>query len=283
MTTRPRIEDALRVRFDENPITLKALGDCPNADQALSGLAPLVLRASCRSFEPLALEDDLVRLVASMALSAPSKSDLQQADIIYVRNKARQTQLGELVPSMPWVATAPALLVICANNRRQRQNANRRAHAFANDHLDAFFNCSVDAALVLAHALTAAQALGLGSCPVSVLRDRSAEVSEILDLPDHVFALCGLVLGWPKNVPDISPRLDLDVTFHIDGFKDNDEGVDRYDQRRRRVQPYAEKRRPDLFGEVADYGWREDKARQYALPQRADFGAFIRRKGFCLE
>jgi len=29
--------------------------------------------------------------------------------------------------------------------------------------------------------------------------------------------------------------------------------------------------------------WSEDKARQYAEPQRADFGAFVRAKGFCLD
>ena len=29
----------------------------------------------------------------------------------------------------------------------------------------------------------------------------------------------------------------------------------------------------------AFYGWSEDKARQYGVPQRADFGAFVRKKG----
>ena len=33
----------------------------------------------------------------------------------------------------------------------------------------------------------------------------------------------------------------------------------------------------------AFYGWSEDKARQYAEPLRADFGAFVRKKGFNLD
>ena len=37
------------------------------------------------------------------------------------------------------------------------------------------------------------------------------------------------------------------------------------------------------WGEVPFYGWSEDKARQYGVPQRADFGAFVRKKGFCLD
>jgi nitroreductase/FMN reductase [NAD(P)H] len=37
------------------------------------------------------------------------------------------------------------------------------------------------------------------------------------------------------------------------------------------------------FGTSPTYGWSEDKARQYADPERADFGAFVRRIGFDLR
>ena len=39
----------------------------------------------------------------------------------------------------------------------------------------------------------------------------------------------------------------------------------------------------ERWGEVPFYGWSEDKARQYAEPQRTDFGAFIRAQGFKLD
>ncbi len=34
---------------------------------------------------------------------------------------------------------------------------------------------------------------------------------------------------------------------------------------------------------AAPYTWSEDKARQYSKPERANFGAFIRAKGFRLN
>jgi hypothetical protein len=46
-----------------------------------------------------------------------------------------------------------------------------------------------------------------------------------------------------------------------------------YDWRREAVQRY-----PERFGQAADYGWLEGKVRQYSVPKRADFGAFIRAK-----
>ena len=47
--------------------------------------------------------------------------------------------------------------------------------------------------------------------------------------------------------------------------------------------PLSPPARPGRWGEAACYGWSEDKARQYAEPLRADFGAFVRAKGFRLE
>ena len=47
--------------------------------------------------------------------------------------------------------------------------------------------------------------------------------------------------------------------------------------------PYARQRAPERFGTHSEYSWSEDKARQYARPERADFGAFVRGKGFNLD
>jgi nitroreductase/FMN reductase [NAD(P)H] len=39
----------------------------------------------------------------------------------------------------------------------------------------------------------------------------------------------------------------------------------------------------ERFGAAPVYGWSEDKARQYAKPERAGFGAFVRARGFKLD
>jgi nitroreductase/FMN reductase [NAD(P)H] len=75
------------------------------------------------------------------------------------------------------------------------------------------------------------------------------------------------------------------VTVHRDRYDESGlrEKIDAYDRRRHAVLPYRRQRRPEQFGEAPFYGWSEDKARQYAVPERADFGAFIRRHGFSLK
>jgi nitroreductase len=227
----------------------------------------------------------LLRSLAALALCAPSKSDLQQADIVLATDPELRAALAATVPGQAWVAGTPALLVVCGNNRRQRQVSEMRGREFANDHLDAFFNAAVDGGIVLATLVLAAEAAGLGACPISGLRDRPEEVSDLLGLPAHVFPLAGLALGYPVREGRISPRLPLEVTVHENRWSEAGTAgrMAAYDARRRELQPYASQRGLDRFGEVSDYGWLEDKARQYAEPQRADFGAFVRRRGFRLD
>ncbi|MEM0944604.1 MAG: nitroreductase family protein, partial [Pseudomonadota bacterium] len=150
---------------------------------------------------------------------------------------------------------------------------------------DAPFNAAMDAAIAMAGFVLAAEAVGLGCCPVSAIRNAPGEVHELLGLPDLVFPAMALAVGWPRAEPEISMRLPLAATLHENRFDDGAEAgqVTEYDEARAARQPYAKQRAPERFGESASYGWSEDKARQYALPERTGFGAYLKRIGFSLD
>ena len=259
--------------------------EVPAGTAGLDALAAMLEHRSHRRFTARAVRDDLLQLLFACAMSAPSKSDLQQADIIHVRDPALRERISALLPDNPWVAAAPVLLVFCGNNRRTRQVAQWRGKTFANDHLDAFMNAAVDAGIVLMNFITAVEAAGLGCCPISSIRNHAQTVSDLLELPEWVFPLAGMCVGYPESEGVITPRLPLDVTIHTDRFSEAgvESKVDAYDRRRHALVPYAKQRGIGRFGEASFYGWSEDKARQYARPQRAGFGEFIRRKRFGLD
>jgi len=276
-TTEARaLAQALEYRFGERV-------DVPE-DVPCEALLRLATRASNRRYRPDPVDPRLVRALAACALSAPTKSDLQQADIVIVQDRPLRQAIEALLPGNAWVEKAPVLLVFCGNNRRQRRIHELRGHPFANDHFDPFFNASVDAAIVLAAYVLAAESVGLATCAVSAIRDHAAEVSRLLALPDHVFPVAGLAMGWPDGAAPVSPRLPLAVTVHTDRYDETglDAAIAAYDARREAIRPHRQ-REVERFGTAASYGWSEDKARQYATPQRADFGAFVRSKGFRLE
>ena len=273
-----RVRDALLARF----------GESPPIDSSLAGLDELARMAGHRThrrYTDRTVGPDLVRLLCACARSAPSKTDLQQADIVIVDDPAKRKVIADLLPDQPHVRDAPVFLVFLANGRRFRELFAMRGRPFVNDHLDAFFNPAVDAALVLASFLRAAEAVGLGCCPISVIRDHAETVSDLLDLPDRVIPVSGLCLGWPADAPPVTPRLGLDLTIHHDRYDDGDLAarLAASDRRRAARMPYRRQRDQAHWGNTPDYGWSEDKARQYATPQRADFGAFVRGKGFRLD
>ncbi|MCU0987636.1 MAG: nitroreductase family protein, partial [Acetobacteraceae bacterium] len=133
--------------------------------------------------------------------------------------------------------------------------------------------------------IVAAEAMGLATCPISAIRDEAQKVSDLLGLPPHVFPCAGLALGWPDGKAPMSPRLPLSLTVHENTHAGTDvaAGIAAYDARREAIRPFPKQRDVARFGEVHPYGWSEDKARQYASPQRPGFGAFIRARGFRLE
>ena len=268
----------LKARFGSAP----ALAEAPRGVDVLADMAD---RRVMRRYLDKPVDPALLETLCAVALSAPSKSDLQQADIVIVSDKAQREKLEALLPDNPWVKAAPVFLVFCGNNRRHRLLFEWRDRPFVNDYLDPFFNAAVDTGIVLATFVAAADRAGLGSCPISAIRNHAAAVSDILGLPQHVFPVAALGVGWPSFEGVMSPRLGLDITIHYDRYDERalKDKIAAYDARREAVQPYKTQRYVDKFGQGVPYGWSEDKARQYSVPERADFGAFVRRKGFKLD
>lgn len=257
-----------------------AQADIDRGEEVLAGIAG---RGSARSFTNDPVDPALIRLLLGVAFSSPTKSDLQQRDVVIVDDPKLRFELHDIIRHR-WLDDTPVLLVVCGNNRRQRQLHEWRKKPFANDHLDAFFNASVDAAILLATLVVAAEAVGLGACPLSQIRNDAARASKILGLPDHVFPVAALALGWPAKSPEIESRLPLSLTVHRNRFDDKKtrQLVEAYDQRRDRIHPYARQRYEADYGTADFYGWSEEKARHYSKPERAEFGNFIRDKGFKL-
>jgi nitroreductase/FMN reductase [NAD(P)H] len=272
------LQNALAARFGET-------FDVDPALQGLDALASMAAHRTHRRYLDRPVDPKLLRLLCACALSAPAKSDLQQCDILIVADRAKRDRIADLIPDMPWIRSAPAFLVFLTNGRRLPAISKLRGKPFPNDHLDQFFNAVADTAIVLAFFLRAAASAGLGCCPISVIRDHSAKVSEMLALPDRVIPLVGMCIGWPAEPGYITPRLSLASTLHVDRYDESDFAarIDAYDHRRAAVHRYTNERDPARWGNAEFYGWSEDKARQYGVPQRADFGAFVRAKGFRLD
>jgi FMN reductase [NAD(P)H] len=272
-------ESELRARFG---VEVVLGGEVPDD----RGLRRMLMRRTQRRYADRAVPDSLVRLLIAAAFSASSKSDFQQASCIWLKDRSRRDRLAALFPDMPWIGIAPVFLVFLGDARRLEQVGALRGHAVENGALEGFFNAAIDAALVLQSCILAAEELGLGTCPISVLRNHITEVAEILGLPDKVFPVAGLCLGYPAQEGFISMRVPLEATVHVDVYDDSSlaEAVDLYDRRRNARHSIGDRQRaPERFGTAAFYGWSEDKARQAMALEGAGFATWLKAHGFTFD
>jgi nitroreductase/FMN reductase [NAD(P)H] len=267
---------ALEQRYGEPVKVTPGLAD-------LDSLLRIAAQSSHRRWAATPVLPELTRLLAACALAAPTKSYLQQTDIIDVRDAGKRAALAALTPGMPWLADAPALLVFCANGRRFKHLFERADVPFTNDHLDGFFNPTVDASLVMMNFINAAGAAGLVGCAISMLRNHAERLAQILELPQRVVPVAGLCLGYPTadalEHPAVNPRLPLRATFHTDrmGDADDDAATDAFDAR------YIAARAARSGGSAPARAWSAERVHQYATPQRDGWGRFVRAQGFDLR
>src|SRR3984893_7048185 len=206
--------DDLRARFGQD---LDLDGEVPDDPW----LHQVLLRRTQRRYDDRPVPESLVRLLLAAAFSASSKSDFQQASVIWLKDRGRRDRLAALFPDMPWIGTAPVFLVFLGDARRLEKLGELRGHPQPNGALEGFFNATVDAALALQTCVLAAETLGLGACPISVLRNHAQAVGEILAPPDKVLPVAGLCLGYPAQA-FISMRLPPEATVHRDRYDDSE-------------------------------------------------------------
>ena len=249
-------------------------------------IAPLLDRRVSRRYTEQDVPDSLLDALLAAAQSAPAKSDLQQFSVVVMRDKPRIKQIADWIGTMDWIATAPVFLVWCGDMRRGQRLCAMHDMPHANNNMDTFLNTAVDCSLAMAQFMTAADAVGLGTCPISYVRSHIERVSPLLGLPNGVYPVAGLTVGWPVFRRPVSMRLPPRVVVHRERYDDStlEPEIAAYDHRRDARDPVAagSLKNKDIYPTRDGVGWSENVARQLSVPERFGFGAYLKTKGFDL-
>jgi nitroreductase/FMN reductase [NAD(P)H] len=237
-------------------------------------------RRVCRRFSGEPIPEALLETLLACAQSAPSKSDLQQYSIIVVEDPEKRAKIAGWIGDA-WVGEAPLILVFCGDLRRGRRIAAMKGLPHDNDTVDMLVNATADAALAMMAFIVAAEASGLGCCPLSLVRNRIYEAAEMLALPDGVYPWAGLCVGWPAATRDVSMRLPPSVVVHRERYDDSDleAALPAYDAAR----PPAKPRYPEIHGPKPEgCTWSENSARQLSVPERFGLSVWLKSRGIDL-
>jgi len=184
----------------------------------------LMERASCRNFTDDKIPPDLLRQVLAAGIQAPTGGNLQPYTIIKIEDQAAKDRLAKLCEDQPFIARAPVDLLFCIDLHRLERWATLEAAPFtATKSFRHFWVAFQDTVICAQNVCTAADALGLGSVYVGSVLECFRELREMFGLPDGVFPVVLLCLGYPARQSRPSQRLGVDVVVHDEVYHEMDD------------------------------------------------------------
>jgi nitroreductase/FMN reductase (NADPH) len=177
---------------------------------------------SVRKYTDKPIDLETKSKIIESACMAPTSSHIQAYTIIEVVDEEKRRLLSEYAGGQKWVVDAPLLLLFCGDLHRARKYFKAvNPDIYSNTEL--FSVAVIDTALAAQKALVTAQLMDLGGVFIGGIRNKVEEVSRLFDLPNLVFPLFALCLGYPAESNGIKPRLPKGVIHKLDTYSDYDD------------------------------------------------------------
>ena len=186
--------------------------------------ATLLDRRSIRRYEREDIPQETIDFIYEAIRNTPTSYNGQQFSVIDVDDQAIKEKLYELT-GQKQIKTCRRFLLFCADYNKIYTLAAAKSSEMPDFPMtaDGVIVGIVDATLAMMSALTAAEASGLGTCPIGYARTAAPEaIARILKLPQHVFVVCGLAIGVPREMPDMKPKQATDLVIYHNTYRQDD-------------------------------------------------------------
>jgi FMN reductase [NAD(P)H] len=195
-------------------------GYIPKGEYSNETMRLLFERASCRDYSDRKVPTDVLRAVLEAGTHAPTGGNLQPYSIIKIEDEANRRWFVEL-GAQRFIGEAPVLLLFCIDWRRLRRWAELEAAPFtATSSFRHFWISFQDTIMSAQNICTAADSMGLGSCYIGTVLEMFPELKEKFNLPDGVFPVVLLCLGYPETKAMPRKKLGVDVVVHDEEYQE---------------------------------------------------------------
>lgn len=237
----------------------------------------LLERRSIRRYERDAVSDNDMRFIHDAIRNTPTSYNGQQYTVIDIDDPETKERLYEIT-GQKQIKTCNRFLLFCADYNKITLAGRAKGIddiPFTGT-VDGLIVGVVDASLAMMSALTAAESLGLGTCCVGYARTADpSRIAALLSLPRGVFAVCGLTIGIPRELPDLKPKQPEALLIHRNVYRRDDmlRELMEYD---REVTLYNENRE----GTKSTNDWATHIIGYYREGEKYNLGDALRRQGF---
>lgn len=185
-------------------------------------------RRTIRKYQQKDIPADLLNDLLETACRASTVGNMQTYSVIITRDAARKAKLAPAHFNQPMVQKAPVVLTFCIDLRRFSKWCKQRNAEPGYNNLEWFVTGSVDALLMAQTFCVAAEKKGLGICYLGTTTYNPQMIINALELPELVFPITTITVGWPDELPAQVDRLPLEAIVHEEVYQDyTPEDIDR--------------------------------------------------------
>ncbi len=177
-------------------------------------------RRSIRRYQNKDVDNTLLTRLIKEAERTQTMGNLQLYSVVVTRSKELKTKLAPAHFNQPMVTGAPVVLTFCADYRRTTLWAEQRQATPGYDNPLSFVNAMTDALLFCQTFCNLAEEEGLGCCFLGTTVYQPQSIIDTLQLPELVFPVATITLGWPDENPPLSDRLPVSTIIHEETFHD---------------------------------------------------------------
>jgi len=197
----------------------------PDEEYVNETLKLLYERGSVRKYQEKKIPKELIDSVLKAGIHAPTAGNLQPYSIIKIENSETNRKLGEMM-GQSFIGTAPINLIFSIDYHRIKRWADLEEAPFtATSSFRHFWVGFQDTVICAQNICTAADAVGLGSVYIGSVLEIFRELKEMLKLPDHVFPVVLLCLGYPVEIPKPRKKMGINTVVHNEIYNDPEDEV----------------------------------------------------------
>ena len=177
-------------------------------------------RRTIRKYTHQDVSSDMLNNLLRVAFRASTMGGMQLYSVIVTRDAAMKEKLSPAHFNQPMVKTAPVVLTFCADFRRFSQWCEQREAQPGYDNFLSFMNAATDTLLVAQDFCTLAESEGLGICYLGTTIYNSDKIIDTLQLPELVFPVTTITVGYPAEIPAQTDRLPFESLIHEEMYHD---------------------------------------------------------------
>lgn len=177
-------------------------------------------RRTIRKYQQKDIEPNLLNDLLEASFRASTMGGMQLYSVIVTRDVEMKVKLSPAHFNQPMVKNAPVVLTFCADFRRFSKWCELRDAVPGYNNLMSFLNATMDALLVAQTFCTVAEEAGLGICYLGTTTYNPQMIIDTLHLPELVFPITTVTVGYPEEIPSQVDRLPLEALIHEECYRD---------------------------------------------------------------